>query len=118
MQRIWCNTLDELRTGDHQIQATAIVAGVAFVVAGFTQLIGMFVCCCCKAPAPQKTVYQAPMPVQTIMMEPQPIYATPAPQPAMMMMYPEVLLRSSPLTSWHDSKLCLFINGNGARGLE
>jgi hypothetical protein len=118
VQRIWCSTLDDMRTGDHQIQATAIVAGVAFVVAGFTQLIGMFVCCCCKAPAPQKTVYQAPMPVQTIMMEPQPIYATPAPQPAMMMMYPEVLLRSSPLTSWHDSKLCLFINGNGARGLE
>ena len=98
MQRVWCNTLLELKGGsDHQIKATAIIAGVAFVIAGLTQLIGMFVCCCCKAPTPQKEVYRA-QPVQTMMMQqpimltPQPVYATPAPEPAMMIMYPEVLL--------------------------
>ena len=98
MQRVWCSTLIELQRGsDHQIKATAIIAGVAFVIAGLTQLIGMFVCCCCKAPAPQKQVYRA-QPVQTMMMTPQPVYAAPAPQPAMIM-YPEVLRRSSPLTT-------------------
>lgn len=60
MQVVWCATITELRNGDeYRIAATCACAGVAFVLAGFTMLIGMFVCCCCKAPAPE-----APMPVK------------------------------------------------------
>ena len=81
---------------DYQMTAICAVAGVAFAVAGITMLIGMFVCCCCKAPAPEEPIYMKP---QT----PQPIYAAPAPQPAMMM-YPEV-------ASDHALHLCFACSG-------
>ena len=87
VQDVWCEALKEMSSGDeYQMTATVACAGVAFTVAGLTMLIGMFVCCCCKAPAPEEPVYVKPQPV---MMTPQPVYAAPAPQPAMMM-YPEV----------------------------
>eukprot|EP00802_Teleaulax_amphioxeia_P008117 Tamp_08125.p1 GENE.Tamp_08125~~Tamp_08125.p1 ORF type:complete len:619 (+),score=31.91 Tamp_08125:192-1859(+) len=85
-QDVWCAALKEMSSGDeYQMTATVACAGVAFTVAGLTMLIGMFVCCCCKAPAPEEPVYVKPQPV---MMTPQPVYAAPAPQPAMMMYEP------------------------------
>ena len=52
LQVVWCRALDELISGEeYQITATAACAAVAFIIAGLTMLIGMFICCCCKAPS-------------------------------------------------------------------
>ena len=57
--KVWCDTINEVRTGDeHQVAASAAVAGLACLIAGLCMFVGMFVCCCCKA-----SVDEDPVPV-------------------------------------------------------
>ena len=51
LQVVWCSALEELQSGDeYQITGTVGAASAAYGMAGFIMLVGMFVCCCCKAP--------------------------------------------------------------------